>query len=148
MEIERKFLVDLNKFDYTSYPFKLLEQGYLSENPVIRVRKEDECYYMTYKGKGLLAREEYNLPLTPESYEHMIKKSDGNIIRKKRYIIPYKNHTIELDVFDKPFAPLIMAEVEFESLEDAETFEAPDWFLEDVTSDTKYYNVNMSRQVF
>lgn len=44
---------------------------------------DNDEYYLTYKGKGLLAREEYNLPLTKESYEHLIKKADGNIITKK-----------------------------------------------------------------
>ena len=56
---------------------------------------DNDEYYLTYKGKGLLAREEYNLPLTKESYEHLIKKADGNIITKKRYEIPDNSgHTI------------------------------------------------------
>ena len=68
-EIERKFKVkvmpDLNK-----YPFKCLEQGYLNTHPVVRVRKEDDEYYMTYKGKGHIEREEYNLPLNKESFNY------------------------------------------------------------------------------
>ena len=64
MEIERKFLVETPPKDYTSYPFHMIEQAYLCTEPVVRIRREDSTYYLTYKSKGLLAREEYNLPLT------------------------------------------------------------------------------------
>lgn len=125
----------------------MIEQGYLSTNPVVRVRRQDDEYYMTYKGSGLMAREEYNLPLTKEAYEHLVKKSDGNIISKKRYLIPIEDTklTIELDVFADPVAPLIMAEVEFESVEDANAFVMPDWFIKDVTNDRRYHNSNMTK---
>ena len=47
-----------------------------------------------------MVREEYNLPLTKESYEHLLEKADGTVITKTRYRIPEKNGlTIELDVF-------------------------------------------------
>lgn len=146
MEIERKFLVDENAVDYRSFPHKELEQGYLSTEPVVRVRREGDSYYLTYKGTGLMVREEYNLPLTKESYEHLIKKADGNVISKTRYLIPFGKFTIELDEFKAPFSPLLLAEVEFESVEDANAFEAPDWFKEDVTENMEYHNSNMSKR--
>ena len=148
MEIERKFLIKNIPENLDSYAFHLIEQGYLCTDPVVRVRRQDDDYFLTYKGNGLLAREEYNLPLTQSGYEHLIKKADGNIIKKKRYLIPIEDTdlTIELDIFDKPFAPLIMAEVEFSSVEDANAFIAPDWFGEDVTNDPAYHNSNMSKK--
>ena len=146
-EIERKFLVGRMPDDLGQYDFHVIEQAYLTTDPTIRVRKEDDLYYMTYKGKGLLSHEEYNLPLTREAYDTLKSKADGNIISKKRYLIPYDPYTIELDVFDPPFAPLVLAEVEFPSEEEAHVFHVPDWFAEDVTSDRRYYNSNMSRQV-
>ncbi len=148
MEIERKFLVDISKISLNEYPYKELEQGYLSVNPVVRVRKEDNEYYLTYKGKGMMAREEYNLPLNKDSYEHLIKKADGNIISKKRYLIPLGKYTIELDEFKAPFAPLYLAEVEFPTIEEANSFTPPDWFTEDVTSNREYHNSSMSMRKF
>ena len=38
-----------------------------------------------------------------------------------------------------------MAEVEFPSIEEAESFAAPEWFGEDVTYDGRYHNSAMSR---
>ena len=125
MEIERKFLIDKDAFDYEKYPFKELVQGYLNTSPVVRVRREGDGYYLTYKGSGLMIREEHNLPLTKEAFEHLITKSDGNIIKKKRFFIPLGDLTVELDEFAPPFAPLIMAEVEFSSKEEAENFTPP-----------------------
>lgn len=162
MEIERKFTLKKLPENLDSYPHHIIEQAYLNTSPVVRVRKEDEHYYMTYKGKGLMAREEYNLPLDEGSYLHLLSKADGNIISKKRYVIPIENPrftsdyvplsipslVIELDVFAPPFAPLIMAEVEFPDVDMANAFVAPDWFDEDVTQNPAYHNSNMSRKQF
>lgn len=145
MEIERKYLLKTLP-DLKTYEFHKIEQAYLCTSPVVRVRREDETYYMTYKGGGMMAREEYNLPLNQESYQHLKEKADGNVIGKTRYLIPLEKEGLvaEVDVFDPPFAPLILAEVEFETEEQANAFEAPEWFGEDVTFDGRYHNSYMS----
>ncbi len=48
MEIERKYLVKCDENELKKYSFIDLEQGYLSTNPVIRVRKAGDEYYLTY----------------------------------------------------------------------------------------------------
>ena len=146
MEIERKFLIrkdDLPQ-DLASYPCHRIEQGYLCTSPVVRIRRQDDDYFLTYKSKGLMTREEYNLPLTKESYEHMRPKADGILISKTRYLIPFKTYTIELDVFDAPYEGLILAEVEFPDESSANSFTAPDWFGEDVTFSKIYHNSTLS----
>ena len=143
MEIERKFLVNLRDIDLNEYKCHKIMQGYICKDPVIRVRLEDEEMYLTVKGKGLLTREELNLPLSTEAFDDLIKKTDGKYIRKTRYLIPYDTHTIELDVFHEKLEGLMIAEVEFDSVEDANAFVAPEWFIEDVTDDVQYQNVNL-----
>jgi len=148
MEIERKFLIKTLPENLNEFPCRQIEQGYLSTEPVIRIRKEDENYYLTYKSKGFMKREEYNLPLTKESYLHLKHKIDGTLISKTRYLIPlYDNLKIELDLFKEPFKDLILAEVEFSTEEEAIHFIPPDWFLEDVTYSKKYHNSYLSRLV-
>lgn len=142
MEIERKYLIkDMPNTD--DYDRKHITQGYLCTSPVVRVREDGDKYYLTYKGKGLLAREEANLSLTEDAFRHLIAKADGRIIMKTRYLIPYEKHMIELDVFEGEHAPLVMAEVEFASIEEAEKFIAPSWFGEEVTDNPSYQNSNM-----
>ena len=145
MEIERKFLVKKLPEDLESYPCRHLEQGYLSTGPVVRVRKDNDKYELTYKAKGMMVREEYNLPLTAKSYEHLKQKADGRIIVKKRYMIPYENYTIELDLFQNDLAPLVLAEVEFPTEEAANNFTPPEWFGEDVTFSKFYHNSTLSQ---
>lgn len=163
MEIERKFTVKKLPDSLSQYPYRIIEQAYLNTDPVVRIRRQDSDYYLTYKGKGLMAREEYNLPLNELSYYHLRDKADGNVISKKRYVIPIEHPTfvsgckeevdqislcVELDIFDKPFAPLVIAEVEFPSEETANAFVPLDWFDQDVTHDPSYHNSNLSRRTF
>ncbi|NLL93041.1 MAG: CYTH domain-containing protein [Clostridiales bacterium] len=152
MEIERKYLIDKKNLpeNLESYSYHMIEQGYLSTSPVVRIRRSDDEYYLTYKSPGKMVREEYNLPLTKESYYHLLEKIDGNLITKKRILIPLSDTslTIELDIFSGAFEGLIMAEVEFESEEMANAFTPPQWFGEDVTFSKKYHNSTMSQMKF
>lgn len=163
LEIERKFLINELPKNLTNYCYHEITQAYLCINPVIRVRKQDSEYYLTYKGSGLLRREEYNLPLNKDAYRHMLSKADGNVISKTRYEIPLANSDInpeclqylgeselvvELDVFDAPFAPLVLAEIEFPNQEAADAFQMLSWFAEDVTENPIYQNSNMSQYIF
>ena len=114
MEIERKFLVDLSDlpFDPKDYPARKIEQAYLCTAPVVRIRRDNDDFFLTYKSKGMMVREEYNLPLTKESYYHLLLKADGRIITKTRYVIPIENGLfVELDIFEGDLAPLVLAEI-------------------------------------
>lgn len=144
MEIERKFTVERLPDGCEQYPHKRIEQAYLCTRPVVRVRRCGEEFWLTCKGEGLLKREEYELPLTEEAYRHLCAKADGQVIRKERFYLPWGGYTIELDVFDRPFAPLVTAEVEFPTEEEALAFCPPDWFGRDVTWDPAYSNSHLS----
>ena len=147
MEIERKYLIDKIPFSLEGFCCRRIEQGYLCTEPVVRIRRDDDTYYLTYKSKGLMVREEYNLPLTREAYEHLKTKADGRIISKLRYMIPMAGSlTAELDLFQDDLAPLMLAEVEFDTVEEAEHFLPPEWFGEDVTSSSKYHNSTLSKK--
>ena len=129
MEIERKYLVKTLPDHLEQYACKVIEQGYLNTNPVVRIRRSNDDYILTYKGKGMMVREEYNLPLNEEAF-----------------LIPLApKYTIELDVFEGDLAPLLLAEVEFETEEEANNFTPPEWFGEDVTFSGKYHNSQLSK---
>ncbi len=174
VEIERKFTVRELPQNLDQFPVNIIEQGYLSVVPAIRVRRENNNFYMTYKShkgfggaavsseSGDIGKIEYNLPLDKDSYEHLVAKADGNVISKKRYIIPINKDAfdssddklqkvmdslkIELDVFEGKFEGRILAEVEFPDEETAAAYRPADWFLEDVTGDVRYSNAHMSTE--
>lgn len=146
MEIERKFLVKKMPVNLETYDKKEMTQGYLCTAPVVRIRRSNDDYYLTYKGGGMMVREEYNLPLTKESYEHLVTKIDGVLVEKTRYLIPLNDKlTAELDVFHGRHDSIVIVEVEFESVEEANSFNAPEWFGEDVTNLGIYHNSYMSQ---
>lgn len=148
MEIEQKYLVKKIPDNLSQYDFSEIEQGYLSMEPVLRIRRIDDQYVLTYKSKaGVEIREdvcvnkEVELPLTKESYEHLKQKTDGILIEKTRYRVGYNGHTIELDLFHGSYEGMMLAEIEFETVEESEHFVKPDWFGENVSGDFHYTNV-------
>lgn len=146
MEIERKFLIKTLPDNLSDYNSHLIEQAYLCTNPVVRVRRQDDSYILTYKGSGMMSREEYNLPLNAEAYAHLLTKADGNIITKRRYVIPLENNlNAELDIFSGMFEGLQIVEVEFTDEQEAMAFTPPVWFGKDVTFSSDYHNSVLSK---
>ncbi len=139
MEIERKFLVGTLP-NLEGYRHSEIVQGYISFSPEIRVRRLDNKYYRTEKGEGMIEREEKEWEIDKETAEKMFKEVKTNLIEKTRYYIPYDKYIIELDIYKGVFKGLIVAEVEFESLTDAQKFTPPEWFLEDISEKREYRN--------
>ena len=83
MEIERKFLIKQIPEGCTSFPCRQIEQAYLNTDPVVRSAGTMMTTIYTYKGKGLLSREEYNLPLNKEAYEHLLAKQMALSLQKR-----------------------------------------------------------------
>ena len=146
MEIERKFLIKTVPDNLKTYPCDTLTQAYISTDPVIRDRQKNDEYILTLKSSGLLAREEVEMPLSEESFTHLLTKKDGISIAKKRYKIPDGPYLIELDVFEGDYSGFCMAEVEFPDIESSNTYNAPTWFGAEVTMDTRFHNSNLSKR--
>lgn len=148
MEIERKFLIDKEQLpdNLSHYPHNTLEQAYIITEPVLRIRKKNESYILTYKGPGLMKREEAEFPLSKEAYENLLTKTEGNVITKTRYKIPEKNNlTIELDIFHGLFQGIYLAEVEFPDEKSALSYTPPVWFGKEVTNETTFHNSTLSK---
>ncbi|MBR6222952.1 MAG: CYTH domain-containing protein [Lachnospiraceae bacterium] len=144
MEIEKKFLIKKYPENLRLYPCVEIEQVYVLTDPVIRARRRDDEYILTIKGQGMMVREEHELPLNDEGYYKLLKKAEGNVISKTRYMIPDDNgYTIELDIFHDAFDGLVIAEVEFPNVESAEGYTPPEWFLREVTTDRRFHNSNL-----
>lgn len=154
IEIEKKYLIracDLPA-NYKKYKSHKISQGFLSIAPCIRVRKQDNNYYFTlktippkeYNKYDDLVRTEVEIEIPKKVYNDLISKCNGNIIVKRRYMIPYRRHTIELDIFENELKGLVYAEVEFKSVKDANNFVPPVWFHKDVTNIDKYKNTMLS----
>lgn len=143
-EIERKFLLG-EQIDLKDYDWVEINQSYIGVNPVSRVRKMGNKYYYNQKGLGTLVREENEKEITEETYNKIIKYRIGRTINKLRYRIPLDNEVdAELDYYLDDLSPLVTVEVEFKSLEDANSFVVPTWFGKEITEDVRYKNDNLA----
>lgn len=94
-----------------------------------------------------MKRQEYEYEIPLDDAEQMLNTLCGDvIIEKTRYHVPYMSHTWEIDIFEGDNSGLQMAEIELGS--EDETFELPEWIGEEVTSDRRYYNINLLKHPF
>ena len=143
LEIERKFLVRRLPDDYERFPHYAIAQGYLTDTRAateIRVRRKGKRFFLTAKRGRSIARMETEIELSPEQFEALWPLTKGRRIEKIRYEIPHRQFTIELDVYQGRLAPLITAEIEFQSLPESEAFSPPNWISEDISNDPRYRN--------
>lgn len=139
MEIERKFLVK-ELPDLSGVKSSEIMQGYVSVLPEVRVRKLDGKYYRTEKDEGTVVREEREWEITKDEAEKLFSEVKTNVIEKTRYYLPYGKYTIELDIYKGKFEGLVVVEIEFPTLNEANAFIPPDWFGEDISEKKEYRN--------
>ncbi len=143
-EIERKFLVDLNKIGALEGGVTI-KQGYIStsDKSVVRLRLIGQKAYLTLKGENQgISRSEFEYEIPVEDAHKIISElcSEG-VVEKTRYLIQHANHTWEVDIFHGDNDGLIVAEIELRS--EDEYFEKPSWVTAEVSDDAKYYNSSL-----
>ncbi len=146
-EIERKFLVKYLPENLEQYKSLKIEQAYVSTKPTIRIRKQDDEFILTVKGKGKIKKIEHELNISEKEYNNLFEKIEGRVVKKTRYLIPIENgYTAELDVYHDYLDGLYTVEVEFDDMESCESFVKPDWFSTDVSEDKEYKNTSLSKR--
>lgn len=143
VEIERKFLVsDLPSLaELQAIPVR---QGYLTaatDSVEIRLRQTNEAWFLTLKSGSGLRRSEQEIPLEQAQFEALWPATHGRRVEKTRYLGRLEDQRLfELDVFSGDLAPLMIVEVEFDSVDSAMDFLPPVWFGRDVTEDERFKN--------
>ncbi len=149
-EIERKFLVNQQISDFLENSHALFcSQTYISSDSekIVRARVLGDKGFLTIKSKVTgITRHEFEYEIPKAEAIQLINLFGHNVIEKTRHIIPYKNHTWEVDVFSGLNQGLIVAEIELKSEE--EQFELPEWAEKEVTGDLKYYNNNLQKNPY
>jgi len=149
MEIERKFIVKELPSLVMSCKSAQLEQSYISITPEIRIRKEDDSFYLTHKGEGTLCREEDEKSITSAEYYNLLDKTVTYPVIKTRYFVPLQGgYCAEVDIYHGSHDGLITVEVEFSSIEESEKFDPPFWFDKEITEDRKYKNKSLAKPKF
>jgi len=151
-EIEQKFLVRSDEYKLLAKEKLYIRQAYLDFCPslTIRVRIKDDKGFLTLKNKskdGGLSRDEWEREIpVAEAQELMDKMAKGHVVEKWRYSVPWNGKIIEVDEFLSPRKGLVLAEIEWDSLDEARQNHAlPSWIGEEVTGRPEYYNAYMAQ---
>ncbi len=148
IEIERKFLLINDDWRAQADNGVVMRQGYLNsvsfdneQKSSVRVRIAGEQASLNIKGATLgITRQEYEYPIPlADAHELLDTLADGPLIEKTRYHVQHGAHTWEIDVFSGDNQGLVVAEIELAS--EDEVFARPSWLSEEVSADTRYYNV-------
>jgi adenylate cyclase len=144
LEIERKFLVDINRWSPNNQGTKMI-QAYLglAPYPTVRIRIAGEKAFLTIKGRSeTIARPEFEYEVPVVDAQDMLNLAISSPVEKMRYKIQHEGFTWEVDVFSGKNSGLILAEIELES--ESQDFPLPEWLLEEVSYDGRYYNSYLS----
>lgn len=162
-EIERRWLIENRISDVVKmqkYGSFNIFQGYFSttsDKTTTRFRIKDknvlegyvrrkECTVTIKNGSGLI-REEFEYVISwGEANKMKLDVIDHKLgyLEKIRYEIPYNEKLIELDVYSGNLHPLIIAEVEFSSKQEAGKFIAPSWFSKEITGMKQWSNQSLA----
>jgi adenylate cyclase len=144
MEIERKFVIRSVPEGVTSG--REITQGYLWFDPEVRLRKIGGEHTLTIKSAGTLAREESEHDIPEELFSLLWPLVGSKVVRKTRHLLDYNDLVLEIDVYSGKHEGLITLECEFQTVEEAERFELPEWIgpAVDVTYDKKFRNKELS----
>jgi CYTH domain-containing protein len=96
-------------------------------------------------GKGTV-RQEREITLSPKQFAILWPATAGRRLTKTRYEIPWKNLTIEVDIYRGRNQGLVVAEVEFPSESSCRKFKPPRWFGREITGQRKYSNVRLAME--
>jgi CYTH domain-containing protein len=148
VEIERKFVLPAAPPDLGRHPSERIEQGYLAvadDGVEVRVRRRGDAAEMTVKSGPAHVRVEEEISLSPARFAVLWPLTEGRRLTKTRHRVPLADLVAEVDVYDGLLAGLVVAEVEFGSLEASSRFAPPDWFGSEVTGDPRYANQSLAR---
>jgi|TARA_B110000003_G_C16587554_1_gene510475 CYTH domain-containing protein len=151
IEIERKFLVNSNRYREQASSKSVIIQGYLNSDPLrtVRVRLRDQIGFLTVKGKSCdsgLSRFEWEKEISLVEAKALLQLCEKSVVSKTRFEISIGEHLFEVDEFSGPNEGLVIAEIELSS--ENEEFSNPDWLGREVTGEKKYYNSNLSKRPF
>ena len=112
----------------------------------LRLRRTPKGCALTFKTAEGVVREEREIKLDADQFETLWPATAGKRLTKVRYVLPWNDHTIEIDVYGGINQGIVVAEVEFKDENQCEQFQPPDWFGEEVTNDPRYSNVVLARE--
>lgn len=105
----------------------------------LRIRKNGDRFELTRKtpvnDSDASKQTEVTIPINKTEFESFMPVK-ARKVEKTRYYFEHDDRTAEIDVFEGKLKGLVVVDFEFNSEEEKDIFEMPDFCLEDVTQET------------
>ena len=151
LEIERKFKVIADKLPELANGERFV-QGYVADHPQVRFRLRGNHVVLSLKNEvspGVRVELEFpRVDMDAEELRALKQMALDPPLVKTRYYIPHAGLTWEIDVYEKKNEGLIVCEVELPSVDHPIDF--PAWVDQshDITHDSRYSNINLTRHPY
>jgi len=136
-EIERVFLAEKLPENLHEYKHIIIKVGdFFQSNAIdaLKIKQKGDTYELVKKeGESILNRTEHTITIKKEEFELLWKSTIQNHERI-RHFYPIKDKICEIDIYLGKLKGYVRLEVEFKSKKEAELFEKPAWFGEEITS--------------
>lgn len=149
IEIERKFLVDLNwEYHASSYIEQsyLITQGYIAktDKSVTRIRVANNVGWLCIKDKGtmengVLARREFEYEIPLEDAKQLLELCPS-LVRKTRTIVNWFGDLWEVNKYVGVAIPI--AEIELK--DSTQQIVVPFWCMQEVTGDSRFFDTSFA----
>jgi CYTH domain-containing protein/8-oxo-dGTP pyrophosphatase MutT (NUDIX family) len=110
----------------------------------VRIRQYGDTCFLTVKEGAGLKRRETEIEISPEQFHALWPATEGRRLEKVRSLVECGAFQVEVDRYAGELEPLLVAEVEFSSVEESETFTRPDYFGREVTGEEAYKNLALA----
>lgn len=146
LEIEHRFLVEPTRLPKALPKGKHLQQGFLSLEPVVRVRvvtppRGKPVARLTVKGRGLRVRQEFEYAIPVADARKLLKLCGTRMIEKiRRRLGPW-----EIDQYLGRHKGLWTAEIELPSQKTPLPRPLPPWASREVTTDPRFTNARLAQ---
>lgn len=141
IELEKTYLARYLPLGLKDCKYKEIIDVYIpksSVHPTLRIRKNGDKYEMTKKEpvvKGdSSTQKEQTIILTEQEFDEL-SKLDGKRTHKIRYYYDCNGRTAEIDVFQDDLLGLVLVDFEFDSQDEKNSFNMPEFCLAEVTQE-------------
>lgn len=156
IEIERKFLVVSDAWRAAAHKVVPMAQGYLNDlaamdagamRASVRVRIAGDAAWLNLKSRELgHTRQEFDYPIPVDDARALLALSVGGLVDKRRHYVEFEGRLWEVDEFLGDNAGLVVAEIELDDA--AAAFAHPDWLGNEVTDESRYYNLALASRPY
>lgn len=153
-EIERRFLVNELPEDIESSNWIIVEDKIVEDKsgfPHIRIRRIGNTYEINKKypkdESDVSQMIEESILITKSEYDSLVQVP-GFYIGKTRYFYPNGNFIVEINVYMGALEGLIIAEVEFESVEEMYSYQKPKFLGAEVTQMNEFATGSLMHKKF